>query len=198
MDWWLWLGMNVLPSLSLVYIGLLLNSNPAKAIPKEVHQGLLIGTLCYLLLISATLLGQGWAVQGELSLNDYRRQSYAWLLPFQLILMVSYFLEFVRKESLFRPNAQVIMEIAKENSAKWSKKQDRFRQACFDFIMKGNISSAIDELQQIGGLDPDHVVMLQSQHSTLMQSVNENTVDPAEAQRQLNRITLAVMNLMDK
>ena len=64
--------------------------------------------------------------------------------------------------------------------------------------MKGNVLGALDQLQQIPGLDPDQVIALQAQHSSLMQSVHENTVDPAEAQRHLNRITLAIMNLIDK
>ena len=125
LDWWWWFGLNVLPGLSLIYISLLLNSNPAKAVPREVHRGLWLGTLCYMLLIFATILGQGWSVRGELSLNDYRRQSYAWLLPFQLILMAGYFLEFVRKESLFRPDARVIMQWPKRTPRNGARKAMR-------------------------------------------------------------------------
>jgi hypothetical protein len=106
---WLWVFVNLLPSLLLLFVAVLLNKNPSKVLLVNTFRAVYISASAYLLLLLVTLLALPFATINN-SIEGYLKDAYLWLMPFQLILITVFSLLYFRKENLLRPNAAIMQE----------------------------------------------------------------------------------------
>jgi len=198
---WLWVFLNLFPGLIALFVSLLQNRYPAKIIPHAVHKGLYLGAMAYLALVMLTLIAEPLATQGAWSLITYLEKSYLWLAPFHLLLLAGFSLTFYRKELIFLPNEKILQDLASQNAEKWKKKGNLLRSRCLEAIASGDLAAAFELVKEHLPIDDSRqvdVVMLQGEYTLLRQNIDLNLVAPDEAQRQLNRITMALLNIIEQ
>lgn len=198
---WLWVALQIFPGLVVLFVSVLYNRYPAKVIPVAAHRALWLGAMSYLLLVVFTLMAEPLAIQGDLGIIGYLEMSYMWLLPFQLVLLGGFVLAFFRKESIFLPNEKILLEVASRNAEKWQVKGDTVRSGCFEKIAAGDIKGGFETVKMHLSTDDNRqseVALLQGDFSRLQQNIDLNLVSREEGQRQLNRITMALLNIIEK
>ena len=78
------------------------------------------------------------------SLADYFRQSYQWLLPFQVVLMAVYALLYFREEALFKPNEKIIKGHMEQKAKKAaSAKNNLPQQQAFEQLIANDYNSFV-------------------------------------------------------
>ena len=145
---WIWMFSNLLPGFILLLVLVFIDPLPTGRIPSVYHKTLVITTWFYLLLVLLTLLLEPIAIQGQLSIAQYRLQSFIWTLPVQLLLLGAYSLVSFGQNPYHKREEQQIIEIAKEEQYKWKDLEDPIRQKAFDHIMAADIASTFKLLDQ--------------------------------------------------
>jgi hypothetical protein len=199
---WIWVLGSLLPMLALLFIGVSMNPQPSKVIKKAAFQLVFYGALCYLLLVLVTLFGmQAWLVANtEGGISDYFQLSYTWLLPFQAILLVGAWILYFRKTILAQPNEKILLEYAQKKADYAQRYGNRPQQVAFDLLLKNDYPSVFEQLKSnlTDRDDKNTALILQGQYTELTEKSGFNTIEPAEAQRELNRITLALVDTFEK
>lgn len=199
---WCWIGINILPAFIAIFIAVLLDRQTARIIPVSVHRLLWIGSLLYLLLVLFTLLAEQAAITGTWSMRDYRMRSFAWLLPFQGILVTGFYLLFFRAKALFSPDEQAITEVAGKEAEHWKQKQNQKREEYFRMIAAGRIGEVfetiMDSVKKSGVGDLDRLVLLKSQFTENRRGSDLNLISYEEYSRNQNRIIMALMNMINQ
>ncbi len=196
---WLWVMVLLVPGLTLLFISVLLNRFPSKIVPKAVHLALWLSTLAYLLLALATILAEPMALMNGQSIEGHLKQSLWWMLPFNGLLLLGFWLAFVRRAPLFVPDEKIILDVAGTQAEAARKKGNLTRSQCFEEVAAGNLPAAMEQLKQHlseGRSERNDLAVLMGEYKNLVRNKDLNTIEPAEAQRQLNRITMAVLNLI--
>jgi Effector-associated domain 11 len=196
---WLWAGANLLPCFVLLLTGAMQNKNAGKFIQTFIYRIILVATLAYLLLLVMTLLSMT-AGSAEQSLADYFRQSYRWLLPFQLLLIGVFVLLFFRQEALFRPNEKMIKEHVVKEMNQAAAKNNMVQQQAFELLVANNYQGLFELLNQ--KLDNSseagsQTLMLQTQYNDWANKTSLGLVEEKDAQLTINRITLALIRLIN-
>ncbi len=154
-----------------------------------------------MLLALLTLLSEPFATRGELSMVQYLTQSYWWLLPMEAILLAGYGLVFFRKDSIFKPNEQIILDFAVQKAADWKGQGNSLRQQCFELIAANKLSSVFSimkkQFEKTDRNDLNAVVLLENQFTEISRQRDLNLVEREEAQISLNRIVMGLMNLVE-
>jgi len=194
---WSWWALVSLPSFALLLLSLFINRHPAKIIAQGVHVALVSGTWCYSILVLLTLLIEPFARQwGQQSTMDHLQTSCFWLAPLHVLLLGSYYLVFWRKESLFRPNEKIILEVAAQEAAK---SRPLLQKQVFDLMAANEVPEVFRQLGSYFEKEsPDGLqtlTLLQSEYTAVLQERDLNLVDLPASQRQLNRIAMALLNL---
>lgn len=199
---WGWAILMVLPALLAVWASAMLNRYPAKIVHPTAHQSLVLGTWAYLLFVLLTLLAEPFATRESLSIVEYLGQSLWWLLPTQVLLLVGFWLVFYRKDLFFKPNEKIILDFAAKKAADWQGKGNLLRQQCFELVAANDLPAVFEKMKETlgkaGGSDFQEALLLQGQFTTLSKERSMNLVDPEKAQIELNRIGMAVLNLVEK
>ncbi|MCB0523561.1 MAG: hypothetical protein KDC86_03480 [Saprospiraceae bacterium] len=199
---WVWVMVIVLLPLLVLWASTFLNRYPAKIVRPLAHQALVYGSWLYFLLALFTLLSEPFATQGDRSLQQYLYQSLWWMMPLELILVVGYVLLFYRKNLIFKPNEQIILDFASQKAVAWENKGHVLRQQCFELIAANDLDGALGKMKEAfeksGSADMNAAVLLESQFHNLSKERDLNMVDRDKAQVELNRITMAIMNLIEK
>ena len=199
---WGWVLAAAVAPLTTIWVSILLNRYPAKLFQPAAHRALTGGSAVYYGLALATLLAEPFATRGETSLVQYLSGSFRWMVPVEIFLLLGYYLAFWRKDSIFRPGAQLIQDFATEKASLWKQKGNPLRQQCFEKIAANDLPGAFDLLksQFANGKSDDlnAAVLLQNQYSELSRQRDFNLVDPGQAQIGLNRIVMGMMNLVEK
>ena len=194
---WLWTALLLLPGQGLLLSGSVLNRHAGKLAPPAPNFLLGALTLLYMLLILLTLF---FMLQNDHGLIAYFQESYWWLAPLKVLLLLAFWLAFWRKEQLFQPDQRVILELAGVRMQAAQAKGDHLRSVLFESIAAGDLNKAVETFKQ--SLHPDDrkhadLALLQGEYVQLIRNRDLNLIAPAEAQRQLNRITVALINLID-
>jgi hypothetical protein len=199
---WIWALSSILPMLTLLVYGVVMNPQPSKVIKKATFQLVFYGALGYLLLTLATLLGlQAWlGSHTEGGIADYFRQSYLWLVPFQLLLLVGAWILYFQKTKLFQPNEKILLEYAQKKADYAQRFGSLPQKQAFDLLLKNDYPSVFDHLKKnlIDRDDQNITIVLQGQYTGITEKSGFDTVEPAEAQREINRITLALVDVFEK
>ena len=104
---WMWVAVNLLPVLTLLFVGALQNKHGSKVIQQFIFRIMLIFSVIYLLLLLITQFGLS-AGTGDQSIYEYFLQSYKWLVPFQMLLLLVFTALFYKKQAVFQPNEKII------------------------------------------------------------------------------------------
>ncbi|MBK6996247.1 MAG: hypothetical protein IPH31_15450 [Lewinellaceae bacterium] len=199
---WGWVLLVLLPVLLLLWASAMFNRYPAKIIHPTAHQSLVWGSWTYQWLILLTLLAEPFATREDLSIVGYLAQSLWWLLPMEALLLVGYWLVFYRKDLIFKPNEKIILDFATEKAADSKDKGNLLRQQCFELVAANDLPGVFAKMKETfgktGGDDLKESILLQGQFTALSKEKEMNMVDPGKAQIELNRIAMAVLNLVEK
>lgn len=200
---WGWVAINLLPVLVLLFMGAMQNKHGDKVIQQFIFRIILLFSIIYLLLLLITQLSLS-AGTGHQSIYAYFMQSYKWLVPFQLILLLVFFSLFYRRQALFQPNEKIIKNHFKEKAKTALDQKNVFRQVAFDKLIAGDFDELFEHLKQKAGEDagdPDKLnqsVLLQSQYNDWKKNTEMNLIDTKDAQITLNRISMALVNLIEE
>ncbi len=198
MQAWGWIFAQLLPVLGLLFAAVLMNKNPSKVLLRATFLALYVGALAYLLLVTLTLFALPLATKNW-SIETYLAKSYAWLLPFQVVLLLAFALLYFRKEPLFRPNAAILQQyVAKK--AEFAQRIGSVQQGeAFDLLIaEEGVGPTLNYLRSQPKTDVDGVVMLQGQHAEWLKQRDLNLLPPEALQRDLNRMTMAAIDFMEK
>lgn len=202
---WQWAAISLLPGLVLLYLGTLLHHSPAKLIPPAVRNAIYSVNIGYLVIVLITLLLQkrGLDMQQQYEgLDVYFERSYVWLLPLNgLVTFTLVTLMLVRK-SLFLPDNKAISALAQRKLAQINNDASFLRKPCFELIAGGNLEGAFNLLSDHFNSNPSSqnaqdFLVLSNEFYSIRREATLNTIDPAYAQRQLNRIAVALLNTAD-
>jgi hypothetical protein len=199
---WLWLLTQLLPMLTLLFIGVTLNPQPSKVIKKTYFQTVFYGAIAYLLLVLMTLMGmQLWLLSNtEGSILDYFQLSCFWLLPFQAVLLVTVYILYFQNTKLLQANEKILLAYAQKKAEHANRFGSLVQKQAFDHLLKNDYSSVFDLLEKnlTDKDDRNMSVVIKGQFSELNRQTGFGTLEPAEAQRVLNRITLALIEMIEK
>ena len=141
---------------------------------------------------------------GDQSIYDYFMQSYMWLIPFQIILLAVFTSLFYRKQAIFQPNEKIIKDHFKEKAQTALDQNNSFQQEAFDKLINGDYEDLFEQLKhqtkEIAN-DSDKYnesVLLQSQYNEWKKNTEMNLIDTKDAQITLNRISMAIVGLIDE
>lgn len=201
---WLWAFINLLPALTLLLIAVLLNKNASKVVLKTIFQAIFWACLVYLTFVLMTLVGLPIATLNW-SIEAYLGKSYQWLIPFQLILIVVFWLLYFKKEALFRPNPQILQEYISKKAEFAGRTKKITQQQAYDLLIADDKMPDLfeflkTEFEKIPGRnnEKNDILLLQSQYVNWQRNKDLNLAEADDLQRELNRITLAVINVIEK
>ena len=198
---WLWAGITLLPGFMMVFVSVLRDRQTSKAVPREAHYVLWLGSLAYLLIVLGTILLEGIATSRALSIYEYRLQSFAWTVPVEVLLMVGYALVFYKKQPLFRSDEQSIRGLASTQAQKWGKKQQKLKETCFELVAEGKLEKAFSTarkyMEENGSGNLNKALLLENQLSETRQRAEQQLISREESEKVTRRITLAFMNMIN-
>ena len=196
---WGWWAFTTLPALTVFLAATLLHRIPAKVIAPTAHTVLLTGSWAYLSLLLFTLLAVPFAERSGMVTLEYLSISYCWLVPLHLLLAVGYFFAFWKKNQLRPPDAGILSEMA---GSKAGSNLPASQRTAYASLAAGDFGAVLAQLsaafEATSPSDLQDVVLLQSQHSELSRDEDLGLVEPDTAQRQRNRIAMALLNIVPR
>lgn len=198
---WIWELVNIGPGLLILIYSLMQQVLPLKFIPEFKARALKAGTYVYGGLILLIIFLEPWVmVNTEHSLQQYLVVSLWLLVPGNILLTLSYYWSFVAKGGT-GPSQQQILAVAKGYAEKWGRKGNEQKKSYFEAIASGDLQETLSALNDwFSKLNDKHlndIILLQSELNTVQRSINLNLVDRSEAQISINRITVALLNLIE-
>jgi hypothetical protein len=194
---WLWVFINLLPSLLLLFVAVLLNKNPSKVLLVNTFRAVYSSAWAYLLLLLVTLLALPFATINN-SIEGYLNQAYLWLMPFQLILIALFSLLYFRKENLLRPNAAIMQEYVNKK-AEFAKRTGNNNQInAFNALINNDLNAVLILLKNNLKDNKNDIIILQSQYTNWQKERDLNLTQSDDLQRALNRLTMAIINYIEE
>ncbi len=200
---WTWVGVNLLPVLVLLFMGAIQNKHGDKVIQRFVFRIILGFSILYLTLLLMTQLGMS-ARSGDQSIHEYFMQSYQWLIPFQLLLLSVFTTLFYRRQAVFQPSEKIIKNHFKEKAKTADNQNNTFQKEAFDKLIDRNFVGLFEQIkfhakETIDDSDKfNETVLLQSQYNEWKKNTEMNLIDTKDAQITINRISMALVNLIDE
>jgi len=192
-----WLLICFAPGSALLFGATWLNKFPKKLISPEAYRNLLGITLLHCILALLSILMMPFALQTT-SAGNYLLKTLLWLSLSNGALITGYGFLFFRKENAIMPNQEIIRQVAENESKKAQAKGKTIRQHCLELIANGDLQNALPIIKEQILQDDDklnQVILIESRLSVVTTQMDMNTIDLESAQIELNRITLALLNL---
>jgi CRISPR/Cas system-associated endoribonuclease Cas2 len=194
---WLWLFMNVLPCLVLLFVAVLLNKNPSKVLLINTFRAVYGSAWAYLLLLLVTILALPFATVNS-SIEDYLKDAYLWLIPFQIVLLLVFSLLYFRKEMLLRPNAAIMQEYVNKKAEFAKRAGNDSQNTAFNALINNeDLTEVLTHLRTHLADGKNDIIVLQSQYTNWQKERDLNLSPPDVLQRELNRLTMAVVNYIE-
>lgn len=198
---WIWEFVNIGPGLLILIYSLMQQVLPLKFIPEFKARALKAGTYAYGGMFLLIILIEPWVIANtELSMQQYLMVSLWLLVPVNILLTLSYYWSFVAKDGV-GPNQQQILAVAKGYAEKWGHKGNEQKKSYFEAIASGDLHETLSALKDWFSTSNDKrlndIILLQSEFNAVQRSINLNLVDRSEAQISINRITVALLNLIE-
>jgi hypothetical protein len=131
-------------------------------------------------------------------------QSYKWLVPFQMILMLVFTSLFYRKQAIFQPSEKIIKSHFKEKAKTARDQKNTIQQEAFDKLIEGDFEGIFEQLKHHtkeviddSGKFND-TILLQGRYNEWKKNTDMNLIDTKDAQITLNQISMALVNLIDE
>ena len=198
---WTWVAVNLFPVLAILLGGAIQNKYPDKLIQIFIFRIIWIFSFLYLLLLLMTLLGMT-AGTADQSIADYLVQSYKWLLPFQVLLMATFFLLYFKKRAIFQANEKILRSHIEKKADKAKKNTNISQQKAYEHLLSSDYNGLFESLRSHfeNSSSQDHTasIVVQSRYNEWKHQTDMNTVDPKDAQVDLNQIVLSVVGLIEK
>ena len=199
---WAWAIGTLIPGLLMLNVGAWTNKSPSKIIHPAAHRAMLAAAMGYLLLVFCTLLFSQAAIeQNDYGLDTWLTRSLTLLLPFQVLILIGFWLIFFKKDSIFRPNPQIILDVANKKAQQARSQGKTLRLQCLDLVAANNLPEAFDHLKAYFEKNNTEnfraSVVLSGEYNSLLREAQLNTIDPAQVQRNINRVTIAVLELAE-
>jgi Effector-associated domain 11 len=195
---WLWAFINLLPALVVLLIGVLLNKNPSKVVLKTAFQFIYIASLAYLLFVLGTQFAIPMAAINQ-SIEDYLKQSYIWLIPFQVILILAFSIIYFRKMPFFKPNEKILLELVNKKAEYAQRKGITSQEQAYEMLLADDkMNDLFEYLKTHAKTGKNDILLIQSQYNEWQRQRDLNLLLSEELQRELNRITLASINYIEK
>ncbi len=198
---WTWVAVNLFPVLGLLLYGAIQNKYPGKPIQVFIFRIIWITSFLFLLLLLMTLLGMEAGTANQ-SIQSYLRQSYKWLLPFQILLMGIFFLLYFKKRSIFQVNEKILKNHIQSKANKAKQKANLPQQQAFEQLQASNYNELFNHLQNhysVASSD-EHTatVVFQSRYNKWKNDTDLNLINREEAQRSLNELVVALADFIGK
>lgn len=198
---WIWEIINIVPGLAVLLYSLMHQVLPLKFMPVFKARILQVSTYFYGMLLLATIFAEPIVIwETELSLQAYLMVSLWWLGPINLLLVLSFVWSFLSKAGK-APDEQLILKVAQEYAEKSRKKGDELRRVCFEAIAMGNLDDVFNVLKEhfttVKESRQNDIILLQGEYNTLQRTIGLNLVDRNEAQININRITMALLQIIE-
>jgi hypothetical protein len=195
---WVWTFANLLPVLLLLLSAVLLNKNPSKVLFQATFRTIFFASLAYLIVLILTLFAIPYATQ-QWSIEAYFSKSYLWLMPFQAVLLIAFGILYFKKETLFQPDPDIMLEYVGKKG-EFAKRKGNIAQAqAFEGIHTENgMADVLNILQEKLPADNNDIVLLESQFADWKRQRDLNLTSEQDLQRTYNRLTLAVINYIEK
>jgi chromate transport protein ChrA len=199
---WGWLGGLLLPGLLLLYFSSILNRHPAKLIHPAAFRALWAAVVAFLVTVAYSLLtSQSTIDRQNIGLDQFFMSTLAFLLPFSAIVLIGLWLFFFKKDNIFKPNPQIIIETAGKKAEEAERKGLVQRARCYQLVAADDVPAAFDLMRQFFTQKGDtervnETVMQQNRHTNLLKERDMGLVDAAAAQLTLNQIVSATLNLI--
>jgi hypothetical protein len=195
---WAWIFANLLPAFLLLFAAVLLNKNPSKVLLRATFRAVYFGSLAYLLLLTLTLFALPMAT-ANWSIEEYLAKSCTWLVPFQVILLLAFAALYFRKEPLFRPNAAIIQQYVAKKAEFAQRTGNASQVQAFELLIgDGGLGATLEHLSKHLKTEENAIILLQSQHAEWGKQHDLNLLPPDALQRELNRMTMAVVGFVEK
>jgi hypothetical protein len=196
---WFWGSFLLLPGLLLLLLSAWLNKHSARIVAPSAYRALWGLTLLFLLLTLGTLLLAQLAIEkNDYGLDTWLRKSYAWLAPLNILLCTGLVLLFYRRQELFQPGSEVMIRLAGEKA---HRARHPVAAQVFESLAQNNLDLAFDRLQRhfeaCSVPDLHHILVLRNEYRNLVRARQSDIIDPEKAQRQLNRLTLSLLEITD-
>ncbi len=198
-----WVGVNLLPVLMLLFIGAMQNKQGNKVIFRYIFWIILVFSIMYLSLLLLTQFGLSARPIGQ-TVNSYFLQSYKWLVPFQIFLLLVFSALFYRRQALFQPNEKIIKNHLKEKAKAAHNQNKTFQEEAFDKLSESDFENLFEQLKQhtkdvINDSEKfNDTILLQSRYSEWKKKTEMDLINTREAQIILNQISMALVNLIDE
>ena len=198
---WLWAALNLLPGFGLLLLAAVLNLNPGKHIWRPVFRVILVVVAVYLVWVLLTALGLRARPEAQ-SLVDYFGQAGYRPAPFQVLLLGVFGLLFFRKSTAFVPNEKIVGEHAAKALAQAKAAENLPRAQALELFVAAKYAELFTALNEhFAGKDRSAVqdlILLQNQYNENRRQLDLGVAEPKAAQRELNRIALALLNVIEK
>lgn len=199
---WGWLLVNLLPGAVLLTGSLVLNRTPQKMIPIAVHRAVVGATAIYGILILISLVGNQAFGAEQLSRIVKLERSYWWLLPFQIVLLITYYIAFYRKETVFKANAENLRNAALKSASEAAKKgflhQEQIRLALAEADFTQVFEKMNTWFKEKNPSELNELILIQSRYAVLCNDRDRGMLEPGQIQVQINQITAALLNLTER
>ena len=186
----------VLPVFVLLFSAAILNRNPSKVLYRATFRALLAGMTTYLCLVLLTLLCIPAAVR-RWSVEQYLTYSWAWLLPFQLLLLVNLALLYFRREMRMQPDGAMMVEYISQKRAYALRAGLDHRVQAFDLLLQTEgLPKTLQYLQTHTTANTTELALLRGRYAAWQHNRDLNTAATAALQQELNRMTLTAIDLI--
>lgn len=198
---WRWYFLSILPCLLLLHYSAWSRRHTDRIISQGTHQSVYWLSVAYMsLLFIIFFLSRAAIDHNDYGFSQYFTRLLSVTLPFSLLLCVGYWLLFYKHEPLFKPTPAALMAVASEKATIAQKQRNEIQYACYESIRTNdfdNLFILMDKAHKEQQFSEYNALLtLQSQYSHLKHETGLQTVDEATARVQLNRITLALIELI--
>lgn len=204
---WLWAWIIVFPGSILLNAGIWLNRYPAKILSPNMLLSIRLLCIGYILLALLTLLFEekvmGFYSVGNLSLEQYLYKSYGWLLPINVLLIFALYLLFFHKTAFSKVDSGMLKAIAEQKANISQTNGQGKKTQVLDMIIADELNGVFEQLKQYFTPLPNNdllneVLVLSHEYHQTQKALDMNLIEPSEASKVTNRITLALIHLTEQ
>lgn len=194
---WIWTFVHLLPGMALLFAAAILNRNPSKVLYRATYRAVIFGMVYFLALVASTQIATPAALQ-RWSMQQYLAYSYLWLIPFGLLLWVILYLMYFRREEHMKPNGAIMVEYLSKKREYALRAGLTARVRAFDLLLQPEgLSQTLLYLRENTNANRDETALLSGRLVNWTQQRDLNTTSETSLQQELNRMTLAAIELIN-
>ena len=198
---WLWAALALLPAGGLLYGSCWLRKRPSRLFGRSLARNFIRLNTAYLVLLLLTvLLSQAAVGMNGWSTRKFFLESAWWVVPCNVFVILGMILVLYREHSRRQPSAAIIEEVARQKAHAAAEQGHPVQQQCLELVAEGQLLESLGLLQEYFAeqkTDLKEVVLLRGQYTELQRQQDLGLIEHNEAQRSLNRMAMAILNLTE-